>query len=85
MKHDSEGNYFLDFRVPDVFGVYQFQVRYQRDGFGFIDYTHKISLHPYKHDEYDRFLLAAYPYYAGAFSMMGGFFIFGVLFLYNKD
>ena len=39
---------------------------------------------PYRHDEYERFIVAAYPYYASIFSTMGAFFLFGLSVLYTK-
>jgi len=44
-----------------------------------------IPVHPYRHDEFERFIDVAYPYYASAFSLMAGFFLFGVVFLFSKD
>ncbi|KAK5837160.1 hypothetical protein PVK06_012970 [Gossypium arboreum] len=50
--------------------------------------TYGIGLHfpvrPYRHNEYERFIPAAYPYYGAAFSMMAGFFIFSFVHLHNK-
>ncbi len=45
---------------------------------------HIVPVRPFKHNEYERFLLAAYPYYASAFSTMAAFFLFGFFFLYHK-
>jgi oligosaccharyltransferase complex subunit beta len=39
---------------------------------------------PFKHDEYERFIVQAYPYYASVASMMAGFLALGALFLYTK-
>jgi oligosaccharyltransferase complex subunit beta len=39
---------------------------------------------PFRHDEYERFLVAAYPYYASALSTMGAFFLLGLVYLYSK-
>lgn len=39
---------------------------------------------PYKHNEYERFIPQAYPYYAAVVSMMAGFFAVGMAFLYTK-
>uniref|UniRef100_A0A2P2K1M0 Dolichyl-diphosphooligosaccharideprotein glycosyltransferase 48 kDa subunit n=1 Tax=Rhizophora mucronata TaxID=61149 RepID=A0A2P2K1M0_RHIMU len=44
----------------------------------------QIPVRPYRHNEYERFIPAAYPYYGAAFSTMAGFFIFTVVHLYNK-
>ena len=45
---------------------------------------HIVPVRPFKHNEYERFLLAAYPYYASAASTMAAFFVFGFFFLYHK-
>ncbi|XWS63040.1 hypothetical protein CRYUN_Cryun06bG0062700 [Craigia yunnanensis] len=38
----------------------------------------------HRHNEYERFIPAAYPYYGAAFSMMAGFFIFFFVHPYSK-
>lgn len=43
-----------------------------------------VPVRPFKHDEYERFLLAAYPYYTSAVSTMVAFFALGLVFLYGK-
>jgi len=40
---------------------------------------------PREHTQYERFILSAYPYYASAFSMMIGLFIFSLVFLHHRD
>jgi hypothetical protein len=44
----------------------------------------QVPVRPFKHNEYERFLLCAYPYYASALSVMGAFFAVGMFFLYTK-
>ncbi|CAB4069596.1 WBP1 [Lepeophtheirus salmonis] len=44
-----------------------------------------FSVRPLRHDQYERFILSAYPYYASAFSMMFGVFVFGFVFLHHKE
>lgn len=44
----------------------------------------QVSIRPFHHDEYERFIFSAFPYYASAFSMMAGFLVFGAFFLYSK-
>jgi hypothetical protein len=39
---------------------------------------------PLKHDQYERFILTAYPYYASALSTLLAFFVAGFAFLYSK-
>lgn len=43
----------------------------------------QVPVRPFRHNEYERFVPAAYPYYASAFSMLAGFILFGFVFLYN--
>lgn len=48
-------------------------------------YSHaQVPVRPYKHNEYERFLLCAYPYYASALSGMVAFFALGWFYLYHK-
>lgn len=108
----SGGKYSVRFKLPDVYGVFQFKVDYNRLG-----YTHlysstqvsavgiiagegrvpglpdsqgcslpsKVSVRPLQHTQYERFIPSAYPYYAGAFSMMVGLFMFSIVFLHMKE
>jgi oligosaccharyltransferase complex subunit beta len=84
LVHESSGNYHLKFRLPDVFGVYKFEVRYTRLGYSNLLHTQTVSVHPYRHDEYERFIVSAYPYYSGVFAMMAGFFVFSLVFVFSK-
>ncbi|NWH81874.1 OST48 glycosyltransferase, partial [Piaya cayana] len=105
------GKYSVQFKLPDVYGVFQFKVDYNRLG-----YTHlysstqvsaagmnpsgrpqpeppgsrcrspiQVSVRPLQHTQYERFIPSAYPYYAGAFSMMVGLFMFSIVFLHMKE
>jgi len=85
LKHDSKGTFGAKFQVPDVYGVYKFVVHYQKLGYTFLDLTQQVSVHPFRHNEFERFIDVAFPYYASAFSMMAAFFLFGFVFLYQKD
>ncbi|XP_021896719.1 dolichyl-diphosphooligosaccharide--protein glycosyltransferase 48 kDa subunit-like [Carica papaya] len=84
LSTDKKGLYSTTFKVPDVYGVFQFKVEYQRLGYTSLSLSKQIPVRPYRHDEYERFIPAAYPYYGAAFSMMAGFFILTVVHLYNK-
>lgn len=79
------GVFSVQFKLPDVYGVFQFRVDYNR-----IDYTHlfsttQVSVRPLQHTQYERFIPSAYPYYAGAFSMMFGVVIFSLVFLHMRE
>ncbi|XP_044263797.1 dolichyl-diphosphooligosaccharide--protein glycosyltransferase 48 kDa subunit [Tribolium madens] len=77
--------YEARFKIPDVYGVYQFKVDYDRVGYTRIYNTTQVSVRPLQHTQYERFISCAYPYYAGAFSMMAGVFLFSIVFLHIKD
>lgn len=70
--------------APDVYGVFKFVVDYNRVGYSYIHFEEQVPIRPYRHDEYERFIVAAYPYYASIFSTMGAFFLFGLSVLYTK-
>ncbi|KAH7517876.1 hypothetical protein FEM48_Zijuj09G0110500 [Ziziphus jujuba var. spinosa] len=84
LSTDQKGHYFTSFKVPDVYGVFQFKVEYNRLGYTSLSLSKQIPVRPFRHNEYERFIPAAYPYYGAAFSMMAGFFVFTAIYLYNK-
>ena len=77
--------YYADFMLPDVYGVFQFKVDYNRIGYTHLFSTTQVSVRPFQHTQYDRFIPAAYPYYMSAFSMMGGLFLFTIVFLHYRE
>ncbi|XP_042514319.1 dolichyl-diphosphooligosaccharide--protein glycosyltransferase 48 kDa subunit-like isoform X3 [Macadamia integrifolia] len=84
LSTDGKGRYFTSFKVPDVYGVFQFKVEYQRLGYTSLSLSKQIPVRPFRHNEYDRFITTAFPYYGASFSTMAGFFIFSIVYLYNK-
>ncbi|EFJ53013.1 hypothetical protein VOLCADRAFT_72245 [Volvox carteri f. nagariensis] len=84
LQHDGKGTFSLRFKVPDVYGVFKYFVDYSHRGYSYIKLTHQVPVRPFKHNEYERFLTCAYPYYASAISVMLAFFGLGFFFLYNK-
>ncbi|XP_040574753.1 dolichyl-diphosphooligosaccharide--protein glycosyltransferase 48 kDa subunit [Lepeophtheirus salmonis] len=85
LKPDGNGKFSAKFKIPDVYGVYQFKINYVRTGISRLYSTTQVSVRPLRHDQYERFILSAYPYYASAFSMMFGVFVFGFVFLHHKE
>eukprot|EP00640_Fibrocapsa_japonica_P001078 CAMPEP_0113934304 /NCGR_PEP_ID=MMETSP1339-20121228/1637_1 /TAXON_ID=94617 /ORGANISM="Fibrocapsa japonica" /LENGTH=433 /DNA_ID=CAMNT_0000936047 /DNA_START=226 /DNA_END=1527 /DNA_ORIENTATION=+ /assembly_acc=CAM_ASM_000762 len=77
------GLYSATFQVPDVYGVFKFRLQYRRPGLTTLGFSTQVSVRPFKHNEYERFIDAAFPYYASAFSVMAGFFVFSFFFLYS--
>lgn len=84
MKHDGKGLYSLDTQLPDVYGVYKFRIAYHRKGYSNLELSQQVSVHPYRHNQFERFIDVAYPYYTSALSIFVAFFVFGVVFLYSK-
>jgi len=84
MQHDGKGHFSVQFKVPDVYGVFKYVIEYKHKGYSYIDLEMVVPVRPFKHDEYDRFLPAAYPYYASAASTMAAFFVVGLVLLYTK-
>ncbi|KAH1009536.1 dolichyl-diphosphooligosaccharide--protein glycosyltransferase 48 kDa subunit [Dendroctonus ponderosae] len=81
----GNGVYEAKFKIPDVYGVYQFKVDYDRVGYTRLYSSTQVSVRPLEHTQYERFIDCAYPYYTGAFSMMFGVFVFSIVFLHLKE
>ncbi|OCH90665.1 Dolichyl-diphosphooligosaccharide-protein glycosyltransferase 48kDa subunit [Obba rivulosa] len=79
------GAYSVTFRAPDRHGVFKFVVDHKRRGWTHLHSSTVIPLVPPRHDEYPRFLSAAWPYYTGAISTSIGFIIFSALWLGGSE
>ncbi len=75
----------VQFQVPDVYGIFKFVVDYNRVGYTHLFSSEQVSVRPLQHTEYERFIPAAFPYYASAFTMMLGVFLFAFIQLYHSD
>jgi len=84
-REGNGGVFTSQFTIPDVYGVFKFTVDYARLGLTRISASTQVSVHPLRHNQYERFIYSAYPYYASAFSMMAGVFIFSLVFLHMKE
>ena len=82
---NQNGHFEGKFKIPDVYGVYQFKVDYVRPGLSRLLSATQFSVRPWRHDQYERFISSAYPYYASAFSMMFGVVMFSVVFLHHQE
>ncbi|KAG1725842.1 Dolichyl-diphosphooligosaccharide--protein glycosyltransferase subunit WBP1 [Suillus lakei] len=77
----SPGTYQVQFRAPDRHGVFKFVLNWKRKGYSYLESSTTVPVVPPRHDQYPRFLSAAWPYYAGAISTSVGFFLFAALWL----
>ncbi|KAL4859312.1 Dolichyl-diphosphooligosaccharide--protein glycosyltransferase subunit [Chlorella vulgaris] len=85
LRHDGSGRFSALVKVPDAYGVFKWVVDYRRLGYSYIELTETVPIRPFKHHEYERFILQAYPYYASVASMMAGFMAVGAFFLYTRQ
>lgn len=81
----KNGKFQAKFKLPDVYGVYQFRVEYERLGYSKLYSSTQVSVRPLQHTQYERFIPSAYPYYMSAFSMMIGVVVFSFVFLHFKE
>ncbi|XP_016404745.1 dolichyl-diphosphooligosaccharide--protein glycosyltransferase 48 kDa subunit-like [Sinocyclocheilus rhinocerous] len=82
---NQSGKYSVQFKLPDVYGVFQFKVDYNRLGYTHLYSSTQVSVRPLQHTQYERFIPSAFPYYASAFSMMAGLFVFSVVFVHMRE
>lgn len=65
-------------------GIYQFKIIYKKPGYTFLSVSERVTVRPYKHDEYERFLFVASPYTFSMIATIVGTFVFVVVYLYSK-
>lgn len=82
---NNNGVLSVDFKLPDVYGVFQFRANYKRLGYTEIVNHVQVSVRPLRHNQYERFISNAYPYYFSAFSMMAGVVLMSFAALYHSD
>lgn len=87
LKRVGQGEYLTTFTVPDTMGIFKFVVKFHKlgnKGTSNLDLSQIVSVRPFRHDEFERFLWVATPYYLGTASIMTAFVLFCSLFLYSK-
>jgi len=84
LKNVVPGKFTSQFILPDVYGIFTFKVEHVRLGLGRLSSIVRTPVRPFRHNEYERFIESAYPYYASALSMLAGLFVFSWVFLYHK-
>ncbi|KAL0568291.1 oligosaccharyl transferase glycoprotein complex, beta subunit [Marasmius crinis-equi] len=81
----EKGVYRTTFKAPDRHGVFKFVVDWRRQGWTELQFTETVPVVPKRHDGYDRWLSAAWPYYLGAVSTSVGFVVFVAGWLASVD
>jgi len=82
---NEKGLFSTEFKLPDTYGVFQFRVNYERLEYTSIEIEAQLSVRPLRHDQYERFISSAYPYYFSSFSMMIGVSLLSFVVLYHHD
>eukprot|EP00299_Pterocystis_sp_00344_P010274 c4552_g1_i1.p1 GENE.c4552_g1_i1~~c4552_g1_i1.p1 ORF type:complete len:437 (+),score=105.02 c4552_g1_i1:44-1354(+) len=85
LNPSDDGTFSVEFKIPDVYGVFKFHIDYKRDGYSHIVVSQEVGVRPFRHNEFERFIASANPYYLSYLSMMGGFVLLSVVFLFTKD
>lgn len=65
-----------EFTLPDRHGVFTIRVDHRRPGWSNLEASTVVSVTPPRHDEYERFIQGAAPYYGGALSVSIGALLF---------
>jgi oligosaccharyltransferase complex subunit beta len=75
--------YSKEFTLPDHYGVFNFKVQYRVPGYTYVYEREQFTIRHKKHNEYPRFLEAAWSYYAGYTIVSVGFLIFCAVWLWH--
>ena len=84
-ENDGNGTFSARVTVPDKIGVYKFVIEHWRAGLSALVVKHQVPVRPFKHNEYERFIGQAIPYYLSAMSMLTGVFFLGLAVLYGRS
>ncbi len=84
MRFDGK-DHVAQFRAPDKNGIFKFKILYNRIGYTPIHIEQVATVRTPKHNDGERFLPCAYPYYGGAFVSAGLVAVFSLLFLNHRS
>jgi oligosaccharyltransferase complex subunit beta len=86
MRFDpATGLHTTNITAPDKNGIFKFRIKYHRMGLNPIDLEQVATIRTPKHNDGERFIPAAYPYYGGAFVSLALVAAFSVLFLNHRE
>ena len=75
----------LTFTAPDVYGIFKFRINYKRRGYNPVTMEQVAPVRNMRHNDYERFLFCAYPYYASCFVTLGLVLVFALLFVNHRE
>ncbi|KAF9572574.1 hypothetical protein EC968_009717 [Mortierella alpina] len=82
-EDSTVGTFTTTLQLPDQYGVFKFTVNYKRHGLSYVESVTTVGIHPFRHDQYPRFISQAKPYYTSAASMGVGLLIFSFVYLWG--
>ncbi|KAI5285128.1 oligosaccharyl transferase glycoprotein complex, beta subunit [Ascosphaera aggregata] len=77
--------YGTNFTIPDQHGIFSFRINYKRPFLSNIEEKHEVTVRHFAHDEFPRSftIRGAYPWIAGMWSVIAGFILFVIVWLYS--
>lgn len=81
----KNGTYSVDWQLPDVYGVFTFSINYKRHGLSWIEAKDIVQVRPFRHDDYERFIFSAWPYYINVGSMIVAFLVVSSVWVFDRD
>ncbi|OII71738.1 dolichyl-diphosphooligosaccharide-protein glycosyltransferase beta subunit [Cryptosporidium ubiquitum] len=83
---DSQSSTFSStFKIPEVWGVYKFVINHKKIGFNTISYESITTVRNFRHDQNERFIISAMPYYSAFILAIISFCYFTLLFFTQND
>lgn len=83
---DPQGSTFsTTFKIPDVWGVYKFVINHKKTGYNTISYESITTVRNFRHDQNERFVISAIPYYSAFIVTLISFCYFILLFISQDD
>jgi Oligosaccharyltransferase 48 kDa subunit beta len=76
LTHSKDGVYETVLQLPDKAGIFKFRVFDKLTGWNEIHEEDIIGVRNYKHNDYPRFHVVAYPWYISVFASFAGFLVF---------
>lgn len=85
LRDAGNGTYSASVVAPNQIGVYKFVVEYHRPGLSGISKMEVVPVRPLLHNEYERFIPMAVPYYVASFSVIVCTYVLGLVLVFGNE
>ncbi|KAL7068372.1 putative dolichyl-diphosphooligosaccharide--protein glycotransferase [Cryptosporidium serpentis] len=90
LQHKNDGDishtiFHTNIKVPEVFGIYKFVINHKRIGYNYILYESLVTIRSFRHDQNQRLLISAYPFYTSFLLTLTLFIFFVIIFVFIID